>query len=150
LSDLSERHRAALRTLCAVLIPERKPMPAANQIDVAGVGMDRVLESRPDLGPELARIVDMLDGDEPEAALALLERERPEDMLTLLSAVAGAYYIDPEVRRQLGYPGQEALTLDVYRDLTAYIEEGLLEPVIARGPIYRTVESDSSVSPPPQ
>ena len=50
--------------------------------------------------------------------------------------VAGGYYIHPEVRECLGYTGQEpsVVRVDVVPE---YVEEGLLERVIARGQIFR-------------
>lgn len=129
--------RAVLAALADVLIPAAAGMPAAGEVDVAGAGLDTVLRVRPDLEPALLALARELDGEAPYAALARLERERPEDLATLLTALAGAYYLDREVRRRLGYPGQEALVVDAYSDLEVYIEEGLLNPVLERGPIYR-------------
>ena len=48
--------------------------------------------------------------------------------------VAGGYYIHPRVRRLLRYTGQEPRTVRVDR-VPEYLEEGLLERVMERGPI---------------
>jgi len=119
------------------LIPADGRMPSASEAGAAGPWLDRVLTVRPDLTPELERITASLGGEPAHAAVERLERERPVDFEILLAAVAGAYYMSDVVRERLRYPGQRALTLDVYSDLEAYIEEGLLEPVLARGPIHR-------------
>jgi hypothetical protein len=51
------------------------------------------------------------------------------------------------VRDRLGYHGQEALTVDVYSDLEAYIEDGLLLPVIERGATYRATPRPGARTP---
>ena len=44
--------------------------------------------------------------------------------------ITGAYYLDPEVRRRLGYEGQvpQPVVASVFPE---YVEEGLLDPVLA-------------------
>ncbi len=88
------------------------------------------------VGP-LLQLLDDLEGEEPSAAVVRLERTDPPRLAALLAAVAGAYYMAPEVRQLIGYPGQEARTVDVMADLAVYVEEGLLDPVVERGPFYR-------------
>ena len=40
------------------------------------------------------------------------------------------------MRELIGYPGQEALTIRTW-ELPAYLEEGLIDAVLARGPVWR-------------
>jgi len=51
-------------------------------------------------------------------------------------SVAGAYFLNPEVRQAVGYPGQQAAPI-VPEDPPDYEQDGLLASVIARGLIYR-------------
>jgi hypothetical protein len=139
--------REVLAAIADVLIPAGDGMPAAGAVDTAGAELDRVLAARPDLAPALARIAGDVAGEAPEAAVRRLERERPGDLDTLLEALAGAYYLAAEVRDRLGYHGQEALTIDVYSDLEAYIEDGLLLPVIERGATYRATPRPGARTP---
>ncbi len=44
--------------------------------------------------------------------------------------------MDARVGELLRYPGQEAKQVDPF-DYVSYVEEGLLEPVISRGPVFR-------------
>jgi hypothetical protein len=67
-----------------------------------------VLAVRPDLQPELMRVVAGLAGLPAEAADERFERERPHDLETLLVAVGGAYFLSDAVRARLGYTGQRA------------------------------------------
>ena len=46
------------------------------------------------------------------------------------------YYTDSGVRERIGYPGQMALTLRSW-EVPAYIDEGLIDAVLARGPVWR-------------
>ncbi len=46
------------------------------------------------------------------------------------------YYTDKRVRELLGYPGQEAKTLYSWK-VPDFIEEGLTDQVLARGPVWR-------------
>jgi hypothetical protein len=119
------------------LVPAAAGMPSASEAGANGRWLERVLAVRPDLAAELERIVAGLVGVPAQAALERLERSRPHDLETLVAAVAGAYYMSNVVRERLGYPGQRALELNVYSDLDAYIEEGLLEPVLDRGATFR-------------
>ena len=48
----------------------------------------------------------------------------------------GAYYLHPRVRRLIGYPGQKPdPAADDESDY--WLRDGLLDPVIDRGPIWR-------------
>jgi hypothetical protein len=50
--------------------------------------------------------------------------------------VVFGYYTDADVRERLGYPGQVAKTLYSWK-VPDFIEEGLTDQVLARGPIWR-------------
>ena len=69
-------------------------------------------------------------------AVALLPELDPEAYDAVRMVVAGGYYIHPRVRRLLRYTGQEPRTVRV-DGVPEYLEEGLLERVMERGPIFR-------------
>jgi hypothetical protein len=50
--------------------------------------------------------------------------------------IVAGYYTDSGVRDRIGYPGQVALTLRSW-EVPAYIDEGLIDAVLARGPVWR-------------
>jgi hypothetical protein len=54
----------------------------------------------------------------------------------LAEVVAGAYFLNPEVRKAVGYGGQLQVPI-VAEDPPDYEQDGLLASVVARGPIYR-------------
>jgi hypothetical protein len=127
--------------LADVLIPAVGGMPSATEAGATGVWLDRVLSARPDLAAELGRIVAPLAGQDPRAAVDRLARERPADLDTLLSALAGAYYMSDDVRHRLAYPGQRAIAADAEdREPPLDLDSPLLGPVRARGPIYRNTD----------
>jgi hypothetical protein len=130
--DTEQRRRYA--ALADVLVPARGGLPSATQAGAHEDGLIRVLAAWPSLGPSLTAILDKLDPhDDAETAVARLEYERKDDLLLLFTAIAGAYYLNDDVRRLIGYDGQRALGSDAFYPL----DEQMLEPVRARGRVYR-------------
>jgi hypothetical protein len=135
---VTDELRERLRTFADVLIPEAHDMPAASAVGVADRQLDSVLGARPDLAEPLARAVEQLDPSDHEGTLARLRARDAAAHDALLLVVVGGYYIDPDVRRRLGYTGQ--VPVEVRPEIIPnYVEEGLMEPLLARGPIYREV-----------
>ena len=59
----------------------------------------------------------------------------------LTAVVPGAYFLNPAMREAIGYPGVEARPIDPDAP-PDYLEDGLLDSVIARGPVYRPTPTD--------
>jgi len=110
-------------------------MPSAGAI-VGDVRLRFVLNARPDLVDPLRAALRPGLGSDPAARLATLERDEPDHHAALLLVVVGGYYTDKDVRERLGYPGQQAKTLYSWQ-YPVYMEEGLTDQVLARGPIWR-------------
>ncbi len=128
----------ARRTIAAVadhLIPEAHGMPsAATVVDEARLRF--VLTARPDLlEPLLAALRPEL-GDDPHARLDALASEDPARLAALQLTIVGGYYTDRDVRRLIGYPGQLAIEVRSW-ELPPFIEEGLIDEVLSRGPVWR-------------
>jgi hypothetical protein len=130
--DTNERGRLA--ALADVLIPSGEGCLSASQAGVADAGLDQALSFRPDLGNGLKRALTLAGSHPPEQAIAELERNDPASLGLLAELVAGAYFLNPEVRARLGYQGQGPRPIDPRPD---YLADGLLQGVIDRGPIYR-------------
>jgi len=120
-------------------------MPSARDI-VTDTRLRFVVTSRPDLHELLIASLRPELGEDPSARLAALEAE-PEARQALVSAVVFASYTDAEVRRRLGYPGQEAQTLYSWK-VPDYIDEGLIDKVLARGPVWRDPATGRRAVPP--
>jgi len=134
LATLDPGARAAFSAVAGHLIPAAHGMPSA--ADVVGDARLRfVLSTRRDLlGPLRAALRPGL-GDGAPARLAALEQE-PDHLAALLQTVVFGYYTDRDVRERLNYPGQEAKQLYSWK-VPDFIEEGLTDQVLARGPIWR-------------
>jgi hypothetical protein len=135
---VTDELRDRLRAFADLLIPAAHDMPAASEVGVADRQLDAVLAARPDLAAPLARAVELADPADFEGTLARLAAQDAEAHDALLVTVVGGYYIDRGVRRLLGYDGQ--VPVEVRPEIIPnYVEEGLIEPLLARGPIYRQV-----------
>ena len=81
-----------------------------------------------------------LSKDEQINSLKIMEVANPDAVETILKACYSAYYTDPEIRRILelktGYEARPPQPLGY--DMLPF-DESLLEPVRARGPIWRKV-----------
>jgi hypothetical protein len=139
MSAVGTEVRDRLRAFADRLIPAAHDMPAASEVGVADRQLDRVLAARPDLAAPLERALAGADPDEWEASLERLSATDREAHDALLMVVAGGYYIDPGVRRRLGYDGQQPVEVRP-EIIPNYVEEGLIEPLLARGPIYRPTD----------
>ena len=141
--SFDQNERALLAELADVLIPAASGMPSASQADVAGQWLDAVLAARPDLA---GRLKDLLATARDGHANVDANEKNPQDVVTDLRAndpaasgvlaeiVPAAYFMNPDVQQAVGYSGQKAQPMDPRPD---YMEDGLLESVIRRGPIYR-------------
>jgi hypothetical protein len=112
---LSDEERRRLDELADRLIPAEDGMPAGSTGRI-----DEVLESRPDLVPELRRI--LAGGGEPT----------PEETAFVGEIVAGAYFLHEKVQDLVYYHGRRALPIPATPDYG-----DLISPVAERGPIYR-------------
>ena len=125
---------ATFATVADQLIPAADGMPSAGEV----VDADRlqfVLRARPDLGdPIRASLRPDLGSDVDERLRALADE--PTNLAALQLAIVGGYYTDRGVRERIGYPGQMALELRSW-EYPAYLEEGLIDAVVARGPVWR-------------
>ena len=135
LGGLDAAALATLRVVADRLIPAGDGMPSAAEI----VGDDRlrfVLNARPDLIEPVRAALRPELGDDPGARLDALARDEPENLGALQLAIVAGYYTDSGIRERIGYPGQVALTLRSW-EVPPYIDEGLIDAMLARGPVWR-------------
>ena len=131
---LSDDERATFRAIADHLIPAAHGMPSAAEI-VTDDRLRFVLRSRPDLGEPLKAALRPELGSDAGDRLARLADE-PTNLSALQLAVVGGYYTDKRVRELIGYPGQMALEIRSW-EYPAYLEEGLIDAMLARGPTWR-------------
>jgi hypothetical protein len=134
-SPLDHDRRATFAVIADRLIPAAHGMPSAGEV-VGDARLGFVLRARPDLAEPLAAALRPELGDDPKVRLATLERDEPDHHAALLLAIVGGYYTDAGVRERLGYPGQVAKQIYSWQ-YPVYLEEGLIDQVLARGPVWR-------------
>jgi hypothetical protein len=139
---IDERLRERLSRVADGLIPEADGMPAASAVDIGGQQLDLVITSRPDLVDGIRRALEAA-GDVQDSIgwLDALWAKDPSGHEALVTAVVAGYYMHPDVKRLLGYPGQVPQPVNV-GGFPDYLSEGLLERVYERGPIYRPTPAD--------
>jgi hypothetical protein len=134
--NLSAEQRVRLGQLADCLISGGSGMPSASQVDVQGAWIDRTLAARPDLASIVSDVV--AAAGEPKQLLDDLMRENRAKFDAFAFAISGAYLINPRIRKLLGYPGPAPVKNPAFPDeAESYLEDGILDVVIQRGPIYR-------------
>ena len=137
--------RAVLAGLADALIPAGDGMPSASAAAVTEEGLNQVLAAVPSLEAGLADVLAKAKGRDPAEFIVNLARTDPSVYGVLTEVVTAAYFMNPDVRKAVGYTGQGPSPLDPRVD---YMEDGLLESVIKRGPIYRpTPKSENRLVP---
>jgi len=134
----SDEQRAILRRLGDTLAPASDTMPSFSEADTSGRFLTRAFEALPHLGPAALAAADGLGKAKPHEYLQQLSAEQPETFSALHLILVGAYLINRRVWRRLGYPGRKPTPV-LEDEADFYLEGGLLDQVIARGPIYRPV-----------
>src|SRR4051794_8276734 len=133
-TSLEPLERATLAAIADFLIPAAHGMPSAADV----VNEDRtsfVLRARPDLTQPLRAALRMDLGNDVASRLAALANE-PTYLAALQLTIVAGYYTDKRVRELIGYPGQMAIDVKSWL-VPEYLEEGLIDAVLARGPVWR-------------
>ena len=130
----TQQERQRLAALSDVLIPAADGHLSASQADVAGQGLDQFLATCPEMAAGLRAVLLKAGNGDADTALVSLRNSHPAEFGILAEFAAGAYFLNPEICKAIGYAGQTARAIDPSPD---YLENGLLDSVIRRGPIYR-------------
>ncbi|MGH3091301.1 MAG: NAD(P)-binding protein, partial [Gaiellaceae bacterium] len=133
--------RRTFAALADVLIPAGEGMPAASEVDVGGKWLDRALGARPDLETTLERLLAEVAGRDPSGEVRRLHAEDAEGFAALAHLAAGAYTMHAKVRKRLGYPGQKS-NPPLPDEAEYYLEDGLLDPVLALAPFGRQLPAE--------
>ena len=134
-ADLDAAERATLAGVADRLIPAAHGMPSAARV-VDAARLRFVLDARPDLVEPLRSALRPELGEGVEARLDVLGRDEPAVLYALQLVIVAGYYTDRGVRESIGYPGQMALGLRSW-EVPPYLDEGLIDAVVARGPVWR-------------
>src|SRR6059036_3809205 len=126
--------RAAFAALADVLIPAGDGFPSASQAGVAAEGLDQVISFQPGIEAGLMNVLEKAKARPPAEVVADLQKNDPAVFGVLAEFVTGAYFLNLLVRARLGYTGQVPHPIDPHAD---YLDDGLLQSVVGRGPVYR-------------
>lgn len=135
-AGLTPAETATLTALADLLVPAAEAMPAASAVGMPGKLLEQVLHARPDWRLPLRAALREAEGEDPAAFIAEFSARDPEAMRILGLVIAGGYYLSPEVRLLLSFPGQQRQSYDPDAALDAECEE-MLQRVIARGRLWR-------------
>ena len=111
MDPLTQTQEARFSALCNVILPASGPMPAAGSLDLAKRELALVRKLRPGLEAALLRLLAQCPESVTPGWFDDCAGKCPEDCRQVVTLVCAAYYLHPEVRRILNYPGQRALTL---------------------------------------
>lgn len=107
MTDLTASQRDLLLRVADVLVPATAAMPSLRAADPDGGWLRRALLARQDVVVDLFAALDELARhDDLHTALRDLHANSRGTFDVVANIVAGAYYLIPEVRTLLGYPGQ--------------------------------------------
>ena len=132
--NLTSAERQLVAALADLLIPAGSGFPSASEAGVANEGLDQLLAVRPDLRDSLKSILLRAKDRPPSEFLQELQSNDPAAFGVLAESVPGAYFLNPDVRARLKYDGQSPRPINPRAD---YLDDGLLQSVIDRGPVYR-------------
>lgn len=143
---ITDGERETLIEIADVLIPDGSAGSRPSRCPDYPEWLDRGLAARRDAFDIILRLVHALADVPTERLHQELKRlsETPDSGFNELSSVlAGAYLLIPEVRQAIGYPGQ-AQRPPQFDEAAEQIMNGILDPVIARGAVYRPVGAAAS------
>jgi hypothetical protein len=135
MSELEPIARATLAAVADHLIPSAHGMPSAADV-VTDDRINFVLSARPDLAEPLRTALRPQLGADVAQRLATLAEQEPGALSALQLVIVGGYYTDKRVRELIGYNGQEAIEVKSWL-MPEYLEEGLIDAVLARGAVWR-------------
>lgn len=135
---LTEHELSALLRVADCLIPAAGPNPKASDAEQYTSYLALALAARADVFETVvAGAVTLADVDD-DGLWDALKRMWTEDRFTfdpLSSILAGAYFMTPQVKALIGYPGQHRDPAPL-QQAADEIGSGILDPVLARGSIY--------------
>lgn len=140
-TKLTPELRAAFAAMADMLIPAYKKYPSASSVGVHEKMLDDVLGFRPDIAEAFFRGLASIDVAKLSDSVNTMYKVDPDAFNAISLAASGGYYMTPEVRVVLGYPGQESLTYDAH-EVPDFLMNHLLENVTRRGQIYRSTPAD--------
>jgi hypothetical protein len=136
LHSLSEAEFERLDRLGDLLIPGSEERPSVSEADRRRIWLSRALSVRPDLVDHLRRALRVAGSSDSLTTIENRLKEDPDGLEALTTVVAARYYMNPEIKALIGYPGQGGREGATPRETWEQAVD-LLERVVDRGPTYR-------------
>ena len=112
-AQLDEYQQKRLAKLADLIAPRLDDMPSASDLGLVDGGIKDVLRLRADLAAKLPGILSDCPETPSNNYLEGLSARQPEALEVLVQIVAGAYYMNPRVRKLIGYNGQKELPIEM-------------------------------------
>lgn len=135
---LTDSEMSGLLRIADALIPESGPNPKASDAREFGAYLQLALAARADVFDLVLGAVTDLAGVADADLYVALKKLWANDKATfdpLSSIIAGAYFMTPQVKELIGYPGQHRDPAGL-EDAANELDTGILDPVLERGYIY--------------
>jgi hypothetical protein len=142
--ELEVLHHAA-----AVLIPPAPGFPGAAALEDFDTWLQRAIDARAEEFDTLTTALQKLRKVTEEdlfTALRSLEAAEKHCFDILAAVIAGAYLMSPTIMAALGFPGLVRHPVDPVAAVDQ-ITDGILDPVLDRGPIYVEVPAHDDDQP---
>ncbi len=139
---LRDDERATLLAAADLLIPDAPGRQGAGHAPDYARWLDCALAARSDAFEVIVGVAERLRGMDRSAMLLelrVLSEAEAVVFHAVSSILAGAYLMVPSVREAINYPGQERKPAP-FDEAAEQIMNGILDPVIERGPIYLSIE----------
>lgn len=135
---LTDDEQTTLLRIADTLIPAVGPNPKASDAEQFVPYLHLALAARADVFEAVLSAVSTLSGvadEDLHDALRSLWADDKHTFDPLSSVIAGAYFMTPQVKELIGYPGQHREPAGL-EDAANELETGILDPVLDRGSIY--------------
>ena len=135
---LTDREHDILLRIADTLIPAAGPNPKASDAEQFLPYLELAFAARADVFDAVVKAVNDLADVGDDELRGALKQMWANDKFTfdpLSSIIAGAYFMTPQVKELIGYPGQHRYPAGL-EDAANELETGILDPVLERGPIY--------------
>lgn len=132
-ATVDPERRAVLAGIADAMIPRHERFPSGSDAGIHADGLTATLRARPDLVAPLIAALDSVGTARGAAAVEVL-RTTGGHWDTIQLVVSAGYFLNPEVRHLLRYPGQQRIPVSA-EPLDP--EDELIRSVLARGPVFR-------------
>ena len=105
---LTMKERSRLSEFARIMLPGGSGMSGADELQLSDCLVDRVLAVEPALTEPMRRFLSIQARVENLNDIEVLAKADPAGFKALATVLANAYFMCDIVRREIGYPGQEA------------------------------------------